>query len=526
MIDPAVFAQIYYQNTNLLIYRDLAADPVVAAFLEVCRLLGSPEPDQQELNAACRRFFSLLATATELRREPLTGDPWQNYLLDRLIAAENTFTLKAEQRGAGTMGAALQAAVRQDLTSLQALAGLAPAAYQAARAALTGNPGQAGKPPAVIAGADATARKYPYSPSAGTAARTESAPGNSSCDYAEVPVTVPAAGAIPDWTQLQPLDPVLPPAPLSQELKEKTGTVPGPTKNALQPAAIPRRKVKERLLATADWGQEGLELLADYYYTHGAGLYGAYRAFRWEHGPQGGRLAGIADPDPITLADLIGYEDERSQVVHNTERFLRGLPACNVLLYGARGTGKSSTVKALLNAYGDRGLRLIELPRRYLRDYPEILKAVAGRPQKFIIFIDDLSFEEDEVDYKELKGLLEGSLQVRPANVLVYATSNRRHLVKESFADRTFNPAGGEVRLQDTVQEKLSLAERFGLTVIFPSPDQEEYLTIVRELARKAGLEMEAAELRRRALQWALYQNGASGRTARQFVDYLLGEQE
>ncbi|MGI9861190.1 ATP-binding protein [Moorella naiadis] len=479
MIDPAVFAQIYCQNTSLLIYRDLAADPVVAAFLEVCRLLGSPEPGRQELDAACRRFFSLLAAATELSREPLTGDPWQNYLLDCLIAAENTFTLKAEQRGAGTMGAALQAAVRQDLTSLQALAGLAPAAYQAARAALE----QLG---------DTSGR---------------------------------AAGTIPDWTRFQPLDPDLLPTPLSQELKDETGAVPGSTKNALQPAAAARRQVKEQFLATADWGQEGLEFLAAYYRTYGAGLYGTYRAFRWEHGPQGGRLAGIADPDPITLADLIGYEDARSQVVHNTERFLRGLPAVNVLLYGARGTGKSSTVKALLNAYGDRGLRLIELPKRYLSDYQEILKTLTPRPQKFIIFIDDLSFEEDEVEYKELKGLLEGSLQVRPANVLVYATSNRRHLVKESFADRTFNPAGGEVRLQDTVQEKLSLAERFGLTVIFPSPDQEEYLTIVRELARKAGLEMEAAELRRRALQWALYQNGASGRTARQFVDYLLGEE-
>jgi hypothetical protein len=220
--------------------------------------------------------------------------------------------------------------------------------------------------------------------------------------------------------------------------------------------------------------------------------------------------------------ELLGF---LNQVVHNTEKFLRGLPAVNILLYGARGTGKSSTVKALLHAYGSRGLRLIELPKKYLGDYQEILKILATRPQKFIIFIDDLSFEEDEVEYKELKGLLEGSLQVRPANVLVYATSNRRHLVKEFFADRAPN-AGGEVRLQDTVQEKLSLAERFGLTVIFPSPDQEQYLAIVGELARKAGLQIAPAELRRRALQWALYQNGTSGRTARQFVDYLRGELE
>ena len=458
--------KVYQQNSELLIYQDLTGDPIITAFLEVCHLLGEGGENREEatgkagpggqsdekarageLAAACRRFFSLLAAYTELYPGQLTGDPWQNYLLDRLAEAENTFSLKAGWQGSSGMGAGLEEAARQDLRALQALAGTAQAACTAARAILEN---------------------------------------------------------LPDWTRLQPLDPDHP----------------------LPPPAVARRRLKENLLAAADWGYEGLELLAEYYHTCGTGIFGSYWAFRWEHGPAGGRLAGIGDPDPITFNSLVGYEAERREVIHNTEKFLRGLPAVNVLLYGARGTGKSSTVKALLPAYGSLGLRLVELPKRYLSDYQEILKILAPRPQKFIIFIDDLSFEEDEVEYKELKGLLEGSLQVRPANVLVYATSNRRHLVKESFADRTFNPAGGEVRLQDTVQEKLSLAERFGLTVIFPSPDQEQYLAIVSELARQAGLEMEPAELRRRALQWALYQNGTSGRTARQFVDYLRGEQE
>ncbi|WP_258358808.1 ATP-binding protein [Moorella sulfitireducens] len=479
MFAPNTFQQIYHQNSDLLIYHDLTRDPVVAAFLEICRLLGESDKDAKtagmavaagravtgsgsvpgavavsdkaapggELAAACRRFFRLLAGHTELYQGPYAGDPWQSYLLDRILEAENTFTLKAGQQGWDSTGPALKDAARQDLRNLQALAGLAPAAYRAALALL------------------------------------------------ECPLPVP------DWNGLRPF---------------KAG---GP----LPPPQAPRLELKKKLLETGDWGEEGIELLAGYHRTWGTGVFSTYWAFRWERGPAGGRLAGIEHPDPIRLSDLVGYEAERGEVVRNTEKFLKGLPAVNILLYGARGTGKSSTVKALLHAYGSRGLRLVELPKRFLSDYQEILKILAPRPQKFIIFIDDLSFEEDEVEYKELKGLLEGSLQVRPANVLVYATSNRRHLVKEFFADRASN-ATGEVRLQDTVQEKLSLAERFGLTVIFPSPDQEQYLAIVSELARKAGLTMEPAELRRRALQWALYQNGASGRTARQFVDYLRGE--
>lgn len=292
----------------------------------------------------------------------------------------------------------------------------------------------------------------------------------------------------------------------------------------LGPAEKTRQRIKKELASLPDWDRTGLELLASYYATYGSGLFGQFWAFRWVRDKEGGYLEGIPDPDPIRLEDLVGYERERAEVIQNTEKFLQGLPASNVLLYGARGTGKSSTVKGLLHAYGERGLRLIELPKRYLQDYPEILKIIAYQPQKFIIFLDDLSFEEDEVEYKELKGLLEGSLQAKPENVLIYATSNRRHLVKEYFSDRELGRQDNraqEVRQADTLQEKLSLAERFGLTVIFYSPDQEEYLAIVKELATKRGLEIDEKELRQHALRWALYQNGFSGRTAKQFVDYL-----
>jgi len=266
------------------------------------------------------------------------------------------------------------------------------------------------------------------------------------------------------------------------------------------------------------WG----DLLADlaaHYRTHGVGPFAGYRAFRWHHHPDGRRIVPILRPDPITFDDLIGYDEQRRIVRRNTENFLRGLPANNLLLYGDRGTGKSSTVKALLNAYGDDGLRLIEVAKSALADFPEIVGTLGRRSERFVVFVDDLSFDENEVGYKELKALLEGSVEARPENVLLYATSNRRHLIQERFSDRA--APDGEVHAQDTLQEKLSLADRFGITVIFMAPDQEQYLAIVVGLARRRGLEIDDVRLRREALQWAAWNNGRSGRTARQFVDDL-----
>ena len=229
----------------------------------------------------------------------------------------------------------------------------------------------------------------------------------------------------------------------------------------------------------------------------------------------------------------------------NTMQFLAGFPANNVLLYGDRGTGKSSSVKALLNEGSPGGedggggggrsgadagsrvrwsaLRLIEVPKARLADFPIIVSLLRGRPQRFILFVDDLSFEEGETQYKELKAMLEGGLEARPSNVVVYATSNRRHLVREHFSDRA-SPNSDEVHARDTQQEKLSFADRFGLTITFPTPDQAKYLQIVEGLARRQGLPISPAALRARAIEWAAWHNGRSGRTARQFVDHLTGE--
>lgn len=268
-----------------------------------------------------------------------------------------------------------------------------------------------------------------------------------------------------------------------------------------------------------DWAPL-LDSLAQYYRQSGVGLFARYHAFRW----QGGELVGVAHPDPIRLDGLAAYEAPRRQLIQNTEALLAGYPALNVLLYGCRGSGKSSAVKALVNEYGDRGLRLIEVAKSDLRDLVHIVDCLRDTPQTFIIFVDDLSFEEDDEAFKALKVVLEGNIVARPTNVVVYATSNRRHLVREFMDDRPRPRDADEVHAWDTMQEKLSFSDRFGLTLTFEPADQTTYLAIVHHLAAHAGLEIAISDLEFRALQWATRHNGRSGRTARQFIDALQAE--
>ncbi len=207
-------------------------------------------------------------------------------------------------------------------------------------------------------------------------------------------------------------------------------------------------------------------------------------------------------------------------MVLNTERFLSGLPAHHALLYGPPGTGKSSTVKAVLNEYAGAGLRLVEVRKEDLADLGGVLEDLRGRGPRFVVYVDDLSFEEHEVEYKALKALLEGSVEDPPENVRVYATSNRRNLIRESFSDRE----NDDIHAHDTMQEKLSLAARFGLRLTFPSPDQSRYLEIVSGIAQERGLKIPQDTLRERALLWDRWHAGRSGRTARQLVDELQAE--
>jgi predicted AAA+ superfamily ATPase len=278
----------------------------------------------------------------------------------------------------------------------------------------------------------------------------------------------------------------------------------------------PRHAIARKLSAAKDWGP-CTQLLAGHYARHGAGPFGRHGAFRWEEG----RLRAVGRPDPVRLAELVAYEREREPLIWNTERFLAGLPAHHALLYGPPGTGKSSTVKAVLNEYADEGLRLVEVKKEDLAELPSVLEVLRGRGPRFVVFVDDLSFEEHEVEYKALKALLEGSVEELPENVRVYATSNRRNLIRETFSERG---EADDVHARDIVQEKLSLAARFGLRLTFPSPDQTRYLKIVAGLARSRGLEVPLDDLRQRALLWDRWHAGRSGRTAKQFVDELEAE--
>jgi predicted AAA+ superfamily ATPase len=279
--------------------------------------------------------------------------------------------------------------------------------------------------------------------------------------------------------------------------------------------------LKQSLASARDW-RSCLPRLAVFHKEQGSGLFCRFNAFRWQPVSEHIPLHGIADSDPITFENLVGYEKEREEVLKNTIYFLQGLPANNILLYGDRGTGKSSTVKALLNRFSHQGLRLIEVNKQQMGDIPQIYSYLKKRSQKFILFIDDLSFEENETFFKDLKAILEGGLEHRPANVLFYATSNRRHLVREYFSDREGLSGSQEVRARDTLEEKLSLADRFGITIIFPTPGEAEYLAIVQGLADQSGISIDQVQLRRKAIEWAMWHNGRSGRTARQFVNHLI----
>jgi uncharacterized protein len=271
-------------------------------------------------------------------------------------------------------------------------------------------------------------------------------------------------------------------------------------------------------LHSQNWG-ELVEDLAGYYQQTGVGIFGKYRALRWQD-----RLIGISYPDRVQIENLVGYEQQKFTLIKNTESLLAGKPAQNILLYGGKGTGKSSLIKGLLNHYPDSQLRLLEVSKSATIDLPLILDRLTNLPQKFIIFIDDLSFEEDDENFKALKVVLEGSVTARPTNVVVYATSNRRHLVREYFADRPRPQDADEIQMWDTVQEKLSFVDRFGITLTFEPADQPKYLEIIHHLATAAKLSISPEDLEYRALQWATRHNGRSGRTARQFIDYLIGD--
>lgn len=248
---------------------------------------------------------------------------------------------------------------------------------------------------------------------------------------------------------------------------------------------------------------------------HGYGVFSAFSMFRFT---EDRKIEAIASADRTELSKFVGYEEERAKVVENTKAFIEGRPAANVLLCGDAGTGKSSTVKAVANAFFDEGVRLIELRKDQLRYLPEVMGKISGNPLKFIIFTDDLSFNQNDDNFSMLKAALEGSASAMADNAVIYATSNRRHIIKESFSDRE----GDDVHRNDTLQETLSLSERFGLTVLFSKPNKQLYLQIVKELAKRFGITLPEKELEIQAEAFAIRKGNRSARAAEQFINSLL----
>ena len=268
------------------------------------------------------------------------------------------------------------------------------------------------------------------------------------------------------------------------------------------------------------------EAVTAFYRDYGVGMFGLNKAFRLDdhHMEEDVVFRPINNMDQVMLDDLIGYEIQKKKLMDNTEAFVSGKKANNVLLFGDSGTGKSTSIKAIVNEYYDRGLRMIEIYKHQFKDLSTVIAKIKNRNYKFIIYMDDLSFEEFEIEYKFLKAVIEGGVETKPENILIYATSNRRHLIKETWNDRNDMEHNNGLHRSDTMEEKLSLVHRFGVTINYSKPTQKEYFGIVNELARRNGIEMDEKELNLKANAWELQHGGISGRTAQQFINYLAGQ--
>ncbi|WP_422447414.1 ATP-binding protein [Thermoanaerobacterium sp. DL9XJH110] len=429
---------------SLVVYRNILKDPAVMRFQRILEM-SLKEEVPVEVMAEFHDFLGFLVEQKENDPMSVTGNLWQDRILDLILGDENCFSLKCEAKGLEGVDESLKELAVRDLEYLRKL-------YDFDFNCLT----------------DLIGKKL----------------------HLQKMITFP-----------------------QKYYKKAAEDYPHPENYFVE-----KQRLKSMLSASADWGKN-LGDIARFYKSVGCGSFGRYWGFKWVKTETSGKLEGIPEPDPIRLHELIGYEEQKKEVLRNTEQFVKGFKANNMLLYGDRGTGKSSTIKAMLHEFGKDGLRMVEVLKHQLVFLPEIISQLSKRPQRFIIFIDELSFEEYETEYKYLKAMLEGSLEATPDNVVIYATSNRRHLVREFHSDR----GGDEIKAGDTVQEKLSLSDRFGITVVFMSPDQENYLKIVEGIARQRGLDIDPGELRKMAVKWELWHNQRSGRTARQFIEDLLG---
>lgn len=290
------------------------------------------------------------------------------------------------------------------------------------------------------------------------------------------------------------------------------------------------KRIRDRIcdlaetLSTRSDAGSFMDIMIQFYKDFGVGKFGLHKAFRLETDEEGRAvIAPITRVLHVTLDDLVGYDMAKKKLIDNTEAFVSGRHANNCLLFGDAGTGKSSSIKGILNQYYDRGLRIIEIYKHQFRYLNDVVAEIKNRNYKFIIYMDDLSFEDTEIEYKYLKAVIEGGLEKKPDNILIYATSNRRHLIHESFGDKLDRRENDDIHESDTVQEKLSLSSRFGVTIYFGKPDPKEFKNIVETLAERHHVQMSRDELLSEANKWELSHGGLSGRTAQQFIDHILG---
>lgn len=301
-----------------------------------------------------------------------------------------------------------------------------------------------------------------------------------------------------------------------------------------KPELMYNKNVSEKIIALS----AELEMAADedeffdsvtaFYKDYGVGMFGLNKAFRIKESSREADVSFVAinNMDKVMLDDLIGYEIQKKKLIDNTRAFVEGRKANNVLLFGDSGTGKSTSIKAIVNAFYPQGLRMIEIYKHQFKDLSNVIAQIKNRNYRFIIYMDDLSFEEFETEYKFLKAVIEGGVETKPENILIYATSNRRHLIKETWNDRSDVKVQNGMHQSDTMEEKLSLVNRFGVTINYSKPSQKEYFHIVTQLAHRQGITMSDEELRAEANKWELSHGGISGRTAQQFVNYLAGFDE
>ena len=276
-------------------------------------------------------------------------------------------------------------------------------------------------------------------------------------------------------------------------------------------------------LESAENEDEFFEYVTDFYKAYGVGMFGLNKAFRVIGNESGVTFTPINNMDKVMLDDLIGYDIQKKKLVENTEAFVQGRKANNALLFGDSGTGKSTSIKAIVNEYYDQGLRMIEIYKHQFKDLSNVIASIKNRNYKFIIYMDDLSFEEFEIEYKFLKAVIEGGVETKPDNILIYATSNRRHLIKETWNDRNDMESNNGLHRSDTIEEKLSLVNRFGCQICYSKPSQKEFFDIVIGLARKNNVNMTDDQLMAEANKWELSHGGISGRTAQQFINYCMG---